>query len=272
MPDAPAARVELTVSEGVAHLRLVRADARNAIDRAMVDALERAASTCAHDPDVRALLITAAGPSFTVGGDLDHLYGALERLPTELDEMIATFHRALVRLADLAVPVVCAVQGAAAGGGLGLLWCADVVIAAEDAKLVAGFAELALSGDGGSSWFLPRVIGLRRAQEMMLGNRALSATEAAEWGLVNQVVPADRLTEQARRIARELAAGPTAAYGEMRRLLRRAFCTSLDDQLEAERRAMVRCADTADAREGITAFGERRAPTFAGHDRAPTDA
>jgi 2-(1,2-epoxy-1,2-dihydrophenyl)acetyl-CoA isomerase len=163
MPEAAETRVELTVSEGVAHLRLVRADALNAIDRAMVDALERAVCACADDPDVRALLVAAEGPSFTVGGDLNHLGGALERLPAELDEMISIFHRALARIADLPVPVVCAVQGAAAGGGLGLLWCADVVIASEEAKLIAGFAQLALSGDGGSSWYLPRLIGLRRA-------------------------------------------------------------------------------------------------------------
>lgn len=270
MRDEAEQRVELTVSDAVAHVRLVRGAARNAIDPAMADALDYAASACVEDPGVRALLITSAGPSFTVGGDLDHLRGALERLPAELDEMIATFHRALARLSDLPIPVVCAVQGAAAGGGLGLLWCADVVIAAQDAKLVAGFAELALSGDGGSSWFLPRMIGLRRAQEMIIGNRALSATEAAEWGLVSQVVPPDRLAAEAHRIARELACGPTTAYAEMRRLLRRSFSAGLEDQLAAEQEAMVRCGASADAREGIAAFAERRAPTFTGVDRAPT--
>jgi 2-(1,2-epoxy-1,2-dihydrophenyl)acetyl-CoA isomerase len=272
MPDSAGTRVELTVSDGIAHLMLVRTGARNAIDPAMVRALDEAVATCAGDPTIRAMLITAAGPAFTVGGDLQHFFTVLDRLPAELDEMIPIYHSALVRLAYLSVPVVCAVQGAAAGGGLGLLWCSDVVLAAEDAKLATGFAQLALSGDGGSSWFLPRLVGLRRAQEMILDNRVLTAAEAAEWGLISRVVPRDRLDEEALEVARQLAQGPTVAYGEMRRLLRRSFSVGLEDQLDAERQAIVRCATTHDAREGIMAFAERRSPDFAGPDREQIDA
>jgi 2-(1,2-epoxy-1,2-dihydrophenyl)acetyl-CoA isomerase len=272
MTEGEETRVRLTVGDGIAQLRLVRAGARNAIDPAMVRALDEAVATCGGDPSIRAVLITAAGPAFTVGGDINHFYETLDRLPAELDEMISIYHRALARLADLPLPIVCAVQGAAAGGGLGLLWCSDVVLAADDAKLIAGFAQLGLSGDGGSSWFLPRLIGLRRAHELILKNRMLSATEAAEWGLVTTVVPKDRLDEEALRVAHELANGPTTAYGEMRRLLRRSFTGGFEEQLEAEREAIVRCAATDDAREGITSFAERRSPNFAGRDRAVSDA
>src|SRR5207302_6516795 len=118
---------------------------------------------------------------FSVGGDLHHFAGALERLPEELDTLIASYHVTLARLAALPVPVVCAVRGGAAGGGLGLLWCADVVIAAADLRLASGFAQLALSGDGGSTWHLPRLVGMRRAMEFTLGGRVLSAEEALEW-------------------------------------------------------------------------------------------
>lgn len=257
-------RVELSICGAVAHLRLVRTAAGNAIDPAWVASLDGAVTACTAAPGVRAVLISAAGTSFSVGGDLRHFRSTLHRLPEELGEMISGYHATLDRLAALPVPVVCAVQGAAAGGALGLLWCADVVLAADDAKLATGYAALGLSGDGGSSWFLPRLVGLRRARELILENRTLSAAEALEWGLVSRVVPPDRLDAEAKEVAARLAAGPTVAYAEMRRLLARSLGVGLGDQLDAERSAIVRCGATADAVEGIAAFTERRPPRFAG--------
>ena len=263
-PDGcPSRRVEVAVEAGVAQVRLVRPEAGNAIDPAWVAQFEEAVSVAGGD-DVRCILITAEGPAFNVGGDLVHFRSRLPRLAEELDEMISGYHDTLGRLAAVDVPVVCAVQGAAAGGALGLLWCADVVVAADDLKLATGFAALGLSGDGGSSWFLPRLVGLRRARELILENRVLSAEEAQDWGLVSKVVPRDRVEAEARSVAERLAAGPTVAYGEMRLLLARSFSAGLDDQLEAERRAIVRCGATGDAVEGVTAFAEQRPPVFGG--------
>lgn len=259
-----ARRVELIVEDGVARLRLVRAEAANAIDPEGMRALHGAVVKCAADASVRAVLISAEGPAFTVGGDLRHLGAKLDRLPEELDEMVGTYHATLAQLAELPVPVVCAVQGGVGGGGLGLLWCADIVLAADDAKLAHGFAALGLSGDGGSSWWLPRLVGMRRARELLIGGRVLSAAEAEEWGLVSRVVPLERLEHQALAVTRELAAGPTVAYGEMRRLLARSLAVELEQGLTAEREAGVRCGATADAREGIAAFVERRQPRFEG--------
>ena len=261
--DRPSRRVEVTVEAGVVHVRLVRPEAGNAIDPVWVAQLEQAVSVAA-GAGVRCMLLTAEGRAFSVGGDLVHFRGRLPRLAEELDQMISGYHATLGRLAALDVPVVCAVQGAAAGGALGLLWCADVVVAADDLKLATGFAGLGLSGDGGSSWFLPRLVGLRRARELILQNRVLSAEEAREWGLVSTIVPRDRLAPEARSVAERFAAGPTVAYGEMRRLLARSFSAGLDDQLAAERRAIVRCGATGDAAEGLTAFAERRPPVFGG--------
>lgn len=257
-------RVELTVAEGVAHLRLTRPGARNAIDPRWVRDFDAAVDAAGRAAGVRAVLISAAGAAFSVGGDLRHFATHPDRLPDELGAMIGGYHATLTRLAGLPVPVVCAVQGAAAGGGLGLLWCADTVLAADNTRLAAGFAELGLSGDGGSSWFLPRLVGMRRAREMILENRVLSAAEAHEWGLVNRVVPLDRLETEALETAARLAAGPTVAYGEMRRLLLRSLHVDLPDQLDAERQSIMRCGATADAREGITAFVERRPASFEG--------
>jgi 2-(1,2-epoxy-1,2-dihydrophenyl)acetyl-CoA isomerase len=257
-------RASLQVEDGLARLELVRAGERNAIDPAMVQTLAAAVAACAAAPALRALLICADGPAFSVGGDLRHLATHLDRLPDELEAMITPYHRTLATLAQLPLPVVCAVQGPIAGGGLGLLWCADVVIASEDARLSTAFARLGLSGDGGGSWWLPRLVGMRRARQLLLGGRELSATEALEWGLVDRVVGAQELRAQALLAARELARGPTTAYGELRRLLVGALERPLAAGLDAERDACVRTSATADAREGIAAFSAGRAPRFGG--------
>jgi enoyl-CoA hydratase/carnithine racemase len=259
-----ARRAELTVEDGLARLRLVRPEASNAIDPEMVAALRAAAEDCAAAPGVRALLISAEGDAFTVGGDLRFFAARPDTIAQDLDSMIGDYHVALGLLGELPVPVVCAAQGGAAGGGLGLLWVADVVIAADDLKVATGFAGVGLSGDGGSSWWLPRLVGIRRARELLVGGRVLSAQEALEWGLVGRVVPRAQLEAEALVAARELAAGPTVAYGEMRRLLARSMSLSIAEGLHAEWEAMIRTGGTHDAPEAITAFVEKRAPRFEG--------
>ncbi|HEY1971943.1 MAG TPA: enoyl-CoA hydratase-related protein [Pseudonocardia sp.] len=257
-------RTSLEVKDGLAVLRLVRVAGRNGIDMAMVESLAGQVDEVAANPEVRALLIGADGPAFTVGGDLRHLRGELERLPAELETMISGYHRTLAQLAELPIPVLVAAHGPVAGGGLGLLWCADLVLAAENLRIATGFVHLALSGDGGSSWHLPRLVGLRRAQELILGGRVLDAQEALDWGLVTRVLPAAELEAEALAQARAWATGPTYAFGRMKRLLLESSVHSYPEQLAAERRAIVACAATGDAREGIAAFTERRPPNFRG--------
>lgn len=260
----PVDPVELRVEGTVAEVVLARADARNAIDLEWAQSLDSVASRCAADGSIRAVLIRADGPAFTVGGDLSHLEARLDDLPAELDRMITPFHRALRTFGELAVPVVTAAHGAVAGGGLGLLWCADIVLLAEGTKLATGFPRLGLSGDGGSTWYLPRLVGLRRAVELQIEGRVLDASEAVDWGLASRVVAADTLEAEARAAVRRLADGPTRAFGEVRNLLRRSFDRDLGDGLAAEFDAMQRCAQTADALEGIGAFITRREPGFKG--------
>jgi 2-(1,2-epoxy-1,2-dihydrophenyl)acetyl-CoA isomerase len=263
MPSS-ADRVALTVDGGLARLRLCRPEARNAIDREMALALGEAVARCAGRTDVRAVLIDAEGEHFTVGGDLEHLAGVGGHLSSEFHLMIGSYHAALSQLAGMDAPVVSAVQGAAAGGGLGLLWCADVVIAGDDLKLASGFARLGLSGDGGSSWAVPRLAGPTRAWEFLVEGRVLGAEEALEWGLIGEVVPAGRLAEHAEARARRLAAGPTRAYARLRRLMARSASVTWEEHLAAEVRAMGELAHTADAGEGVGAFAERRTPRFSG--------
>jgi len=257
-------RTTLEIDDGLAHLRLSWVEGRNGIDMAMVRSLGEHVDRIEADPGVRAVLIDAEGPAFTVGGDLNHLEAQLDRLPDELHDMISDYHRTLAQLARLPVPIVVAVHGAVAGGGLGLLWVADLVLAAPDLRIATGFVHLALSGDGGSSWHLPRLVGLRRAQELILGGRQLGAQEAAEWGLVTRVVPAAELAASAEAQARGWASGPTYALGRMKRLLLDSATNTYPEQLAAEREAIVACARTQDAKEGIAAFTARRAARFQG--------
>jgi enoyl-CoA hydratase/carnithine racemase len=245
-------RVRFSVEDDIAKLTLVRTDARNAIDPAMVKALADAVAQVA---GVGALLITAEGPAFSVGGDLRHLAAHSDDLPAELDPMVSLYHETLERLARLPVPVVCAAKGAVAGGALGLLWSADVSIVSNDAKLAAGFLELGLSGDGGSTWWLPRLVGLQRARQLLLYRGPITGAMAKEWGLVTIALPEDEVDLDAARAARSLAERPTKAYAEIRALLATTFERDLHQGLEAEHAAMLRTAATEEARERIERFG-----------------
>jgi 2-(1,2-epoxy-1,2-dihydrophenyl)acetyl-CoA isomerase len=257
--------VLLDIAEGIATLRLNRPEQGNAINEEMAADLEEVATRIAERTEVRAVLIVGNGPNFTVGGDVNLFAGtAPENLPARLRRMIDRYHLAIERLTGIDAPVVAAVRGAAAGGGLGLLYSSDIVVAAQDARFALGYGALGLTADGGNTWFLPRMIGMRRAQELFLLNRRLTAEEALEFGLVSRLVPGDAVESEALAIARKLAAGPTRAYGAMRRMLRQSFETGLGDQLHAEKESIVLASRSDDAREGIAAFASRRRPHFRG--------
>lgn len=250
---------------GVATLRLNRPDNGNAIDADMADDLDEAATQIAERPDVRAVLIAANGPSFTVGGDLGLFAGTeREQLPNRLRRMIDSYHLAIERLTSIDAPVVAAVRGGAGGGGLGLLYAADIVVAADDARFALGYGALGLTADGGNTWFLPRMVGMRRAQELFLLNRRLTAQEALEFGLVSRLAASDAVENEAAALTAKLAAGPTRAYGAVRRMLRQSFETGLSNQLEAEKESIVVASRSDDAQEGIAAFVAKRRPQFRG--------
>lgn len=257
--------VRYEVDQGVATIQLNRPEAGNAIDLILVEDFYEAVFRAGDDPAVRAVLLCGAGRSLSTGGDLAMLAGlAKGELPGRLRQMIDLYHLALDRLTRIDAPVVCAVRGAAAGGGLGLLHAADVVIAAEDSKFALGYAALGLPSDGGNTWFLPRLVGLRRAQQLMLLNQVLTGPEALDWGLVTELAPADEVEERARQLAQRLAAGPTLAFGRMKRLLRDSWTSDLPGQLSAETIQMAEAGASDDAAEGIAAFMAKRRPAFHG--------
>src|SRR5258705_6889709 len=258
----PLRTVLLDFEAGVATLRLNRPDKGNAIDENRAADLAEAATQIAERPDVRAVLISGNGPNFTVGGDLGLFAGtARDQLPNRLRRMIDSYHLAIERLTSIDAPVVAAVRG---GGGLGLLYAADIVVAADDSRFALGYGALGLTADGGNTWFLPRMVGMRRAQELFFLNRRLTAQEALEFGLISRLASSDDVEAEAATIPATLPAGPTRAYGAVRRMLRQSFETGLSDQLDAERDSIVAASSTDDAQEGIAAFISKRRPQFRG--------
>ena len=263
---APFRTLTLDRADGVATVRLDRPHASNAVNAAMGADLARLAEVLAADPSVRAIALSGNGGTFTVGGDISEFSGiAPADLPTRINAMVIDLHRAIEAITALDAPLVIGVHGACAGAGLSLIGAADVVVASSDSSFSVGYTGIGLTGDGGISWTLPRTIGLRRAQELFLTHRRLPAATALEWGLVTAVVPAEEVDREVARIAGRMAAGPTAAYGAVRRLLRQTFDTGFRDQLAAEQCAIAGAAASADVVEGVTAFVEHRRPLFTGH-------
>lgn len=254
--------IRLEVREGVANLTLNRPDAANSLNLELSQELFDAALHCAEDPAVRAVLISGAGRMFCGGGDLKDFAGKRDQVPLYLKQVTTYIHRAVSVLSRMNPPVITAVHGAAAGGGLGLVFAADLVVAAESARITMAYTRAALSPDGSTSYFLPRLVGLRRALELTLTNRVLTAAEALEWGIVTRVVPDAELMSSAQALAKEMADGPTAAFGAVKRLLRDAWTETLETHIETEAQTIADMSRGPEAREGIAAFLEKRQPRF----------
>lgn len=213
---------------------------------------------------MRSIILTGSGRFFSAGGDLSAFAGDLDRLPYFLKQLTLHLHAAVSRITRMRQPVIAAVNGPAAGAGMALAAACDHVIAADTSNFTIAYTAAGLSPDGASTWALPRRIGPARTRELMLTNRRLSAPEALEWGLANEVVAANALPARADTLARQFAAGPTQAFGAVKTLLAGSATNSLETQMELEARAIADTARTADAREGIDAFLNKRRPVFTG--------
>ncbi|MEV8547611.1 enoyl-CoA hydratase-related protein [Streptomyces sp. NPDC051572] len=249
--------------DGLARVEMCRG-AGNAIDLAMARALRDTAGEC-EKARVRAVLLTGRGRSFCVGGDLKE-FAALpgEQLAGHLTDVTDALHAGLRILAGLDAPLVVAVQGAVAGAGLGLVAAADVSLAATDAHFTAAYTAIGYTPDAGVSWSLPRLVGPRRAMDLLLTNRRVTAAEALGMGLVSRVVDPERLNDEATRVAGALARGATGAYSATRRLVDRALTADLHEHLDEEARQLAAAAVAGEGREGVAAFLARRRPDFAG--------
>ena len=263
-PERPLAGTVLHWREGaVAHIRFNRPQALNAIDTELAQAFLDACQEVAADPEVRVVWLSAEGRAFMAGGDIAQMAQA----PLSVaDKLIPGMHGALRILARIDAPVVASVQGAVAGGGLGLiLGGADFVIAADGTKFSVAYPLIGTSCDCSTSWGLPRLLGMRRALELALLGESIDAEEAARLGLCNRVVPVEDLESESRTLVERLGNGPTLAYGHLRRLIRASFDSTFSEQLDAEADGFRKSAATLDFREGVDAFLGKRRPKFEGH-------
>jgi 2-(1,2-epoxy-1,2-dihydrophenyl)acetyl-CoA isomerase len=250
--------------EGVATITLNRPDVLNSMNRAMAAELRQALAHAGADPAVRALLLTGAGRAFCAGQDL------AEAMPKEgpapdLGDIVARGYNPIVRtLRQLDKPVVCAVNGVAAGAGANLSFACDFVLASSDATFIQSFSKIGLVPDTGGTFFLPRLVGMARATALMMLAEKLTAQDAVSIGLIHRVIDAPRLLEEATALARQLATRPTRGLGLIKRALNASATNGLDEQLALEAQLQAEAGSTADYREGVKAFLEKRAPVFIG--------
>jgi 2-(1,2-epoxy-1,2-dihydrophenyl)acetyl-CoA isomerase len=256
--------VLVSVADGVATLTLNRPQVLNAMDGEMMQQLRPAAEALEKDAAVRAVVVRGEGPAFMAGGDVSVFHKHLAELPELIVQWGTQMHIAFLALRRMGKPVLASVHGAVAGAGFSLMCAADLAIAAADTRFTLAYANIGASPDGGSTHFLPRLVGYKKAMELIMLPDRFDAETARSLGLVNWVVPADQLAEQTGRIARRLADGPTGAFAEAKRLVNQSFSTPMDQQMEEELLAFSRCARGADLKEGVSAFVEKRKAVFTG--------
>lgn len=248
----------------VAVITMNRPENANALNMTMGKELFEISIECDENPDIRAVILTGAGKFFSGGGDLASFSAAGDKMSALMKELTTYLHASLSRFARMDAPLITAINGMAAGGGLSMAACGDLGIASENAKFTMAYTKAGLVPDGSSTYYIARHIGLRRTQELLLTNRILTAAEALDWGLVNRVVPADKVMDEAMELATTLASGPTKTYGLVKDLLLNTFSDSLETQMEKEARGISTAALTEDGREGIAAFLAKRTPVFKG--------
>jgi 2-(1,2-epoxy-1,2-dihydrophenyl)acetyl-CoA isomerase len=251
-------------NNGVATITLNRPLAFNALNLQMSKDLLQVTIALSEDPTVRCVVVTGAGKAFFAGGDLSSFGEAGDSRGALLKEMTTYFHGAITRLVRMDAPVIAKINGVAAGAGFSFMLACDIAVAASSAKFTMAYTRSGLTPDGSSTWFLPRIVGMRRAQELTLLNPTLSAAEALEWGLVTRVVADDALESEVNTLATALANGPTKTLGGAKRLLLASFEHGLETQMEHESSAIAQASLTTDGREGVSAFLEKRPPLYQG--------
>jgi len=252
------------VREGIARITLNRPEALNAINRELSWDLMHAVLECDQDPTVRAVVLSGNGRLFCAGGDLKAFNTQNERLPHYIKEVTTYLHGAISRLVRMNPPVIAAVHGSAVGAGMSLALACDLVIAEETACFSVAYTRVGLTPDGSMSYFLPRFIGLKRALELTLTNRVLSAREALDWGLITRVVSEGKHLSEAIACAVQLAEGAPKSLWTAKRLMHEGWNETLETQMENESQAIANMARTSDTCEAIKAFIGKRTPKFDG--------
>ena len=262
-------RVEFTRKDALAVITLNRPEARNALSPDMVAELGQALANCRR-PEIRAVMITGVGGAFCAGADVKDFVESLEDggpdgLSHRLRQLAGSLHEDIILgIRRLEKPVVAAVNGVAAGAGFSLAVCCDLRVASADARFLMAYAGIGCTADGGSTYMLPRLVGLSKAMEIYMASQPIGAEYARELGLVNQVCPPENFERHALEMATRLAQGPTVAYGRVKALFDNSWSADLEAQLDAETDAISNIVFTEDFQEGVKAFTQKRMPWFQG--------
>ncbi len=263
------AHVLTEVEDGIGWITLNRPDALNTLSREMKDLLFEATAAFEHDPAVRCVVIRGNGRHFMAGGNIKEFDEALRSGDRAayfrgFEARVVGAHQVIYHLRRMPKPVLASIHGAVAGFGLSLVMASDLAIASDDALFTLAYRHIGLSADGGASYFLPRIVGERRALEIALLGERFDAQKAREFGLLNWVVPREELAGATMTMARRLADGPTLALGRAKQLIRASLDNSWDEQSHREAEAIAEMVQTEDHQEGLTAFLEKRQPRFRG--------
>ncbi|MEM9897401.1 MAG: enoyl-CoA hydratase-related protein [Bacteroidota bacterium] len=253
--------LKFEIANYIATITLNRPDTYNAFNEEMSREFIKALKTCRKDKNIRVVVLTGEGKAFSSGQDLKDAQGKERSLGESVDKRYNPMIR-LVR--EIEKPFICRLNGVAAGAGASLALACDYVIASEKAKMVWAFVNIGLVLDSGSSWFLPRLVGHRKAFELATLGEKITATQALEMGMLNEVVPTEELDAHVNTLAEKYAQSAPRAIGLMKRMLNRSFESSLNDMLEVERQSQEIAGRTEDYKEGVNAFVEKRKPEFEG--------
>jgi len=257
--------INFKVDNKIALVELNRPDQYNSLNQEMAEDLFKISLECDDNPNIRSVILTGTGEkAFCAGGDLNSFYQYGDKTSSHLKEVTTILHGAISRFSRMNAPLIVAVNGVAAGAGFSFVGFADLAIASSNASFVSAYSKAGLTPDGSSTYFLPRIIGSRRYTELVLTNRTLNANEALDWGLINKVVELKDLQDEAHKLAKKLAEGPSLAFGKLKNLVHSSFLDSLEGQMEFEARMIADSAKTQDGINGIDAFVNKKEVFFKG--------